>query len=232
MQNPIRLGEGIVVRTTHAVSLTRVETAARSYRENYEALLATPVLALFSKPGNASFARKHSLPPNVFLMSSEALDGATVGTLLCSFFPFFRSLLYHYYFLVDPLNQVLIRVAHKFAIGEDAEFSKPANASLDIVAALLNLHVKVVTEVSLTANKLLAGPFAVSGSLTPPESSPYVSSLTRSRPRLEFAAFEESKVREATTGVFENEWKATARGDLLPSVVLEPLQIRTFLFSL
>jgi len=254
-QSPRRLGDGIIVRTKHLMALTRASLASRSYRESQEELFAPPLVAFFpgimeqggARRNNASKAHSKEakdtqrgglgeaeLPRNVFLLSSEAIDNVTV----------------------------LIRLAHKYAVSEDAQLSKPVNCSLDTVAALLNLdHVASVAEVTLTANQLLAGPFPVSPSLSsPPQKhhlfpSAFVSSLPRAKPRLKFKSnsaatpgklfppgvqeddyaeiplFEREALRVLVAGSKKGGGKGRELSSL-PTVLLKPLQIRTFIYCL
>lgn len=111
---PHRIGPGIVVRGVHHLTFDTASTAARGYRRAAEAVYMPPLLrfAKFDpvktlqkqpvRPSAPSIIPK-SLPENVGLLSLERTH--TNGTMI-------------------------VRLGHKFAIGEDAAFSSPATVSL------------------------------------------------------------------------------------------------------
>lgn len=129
-EHPHRVGQGIVVTGVQRISLTTPQLAARSFRQTQERMWS-PLLTAFSDDvlSGPPQTTAVALPDNVFLMTTEALNDTAV----------------------------LVRVAHKFALGEDEKYSSPVNVSLVDIGTLLGLKFNAVTEVSLTANQVLPG---------------------------------------------------------------------------
>ena len=124
-----RDGPGIVVRGVHRVGLSGVETAARMRREAHERLFRRPLVAFATPnagvrlPQTPPTGLLRPLPINVALLSLERLESA---------------------------DAVLLRLVHKYAIGEDAERSRNATVSLHGLFAAF--EVLDATELSLFAN--------------------------------------------------------------------------------
>eukprot|EP00932_Pfiesteria_piscicida_P000367 SRR837773.10358.p1 GENE.SRR837773.10358~~SRR837773.10358.p1 ORF type:complete len:789 (-),score=310.03 SRR837773.10358:64-2187(-) len=97
-------GPGLVIRGKHLLSLEAPASAAKHWRPLQDRLYI-PVMPFFagSQPHSASYsALTKALPTNVQLISLQTWDKETV----------------------------LLRLAHQFGLGEDAELSKPATVDL------------------------------------------------------------------------------------------------------
>lgn len=129
-------GEGLIVRGSHWLLPTRAATAAAASRELQQSVYFAPLTKFAPTQGlsPAQWAAKfqthrsgltESLPKNVHLLT------------------------------VDPANygpgRALIRLAHLFAVGEDAALSAAANVSL--VNLFSGLPITSATEMNLRANQ-------------------------------------------------------------------------------
>ena len=98
-------GPALIVRGQHWVSLEPPATAASVWRPLQDRLYARPVLAFTPTASGVPVVPRFSavaaaLPPNVMLMTLHSLAP----------------------------NQVLLRLAHQFGVGEDAVLSQPVQA--------------------------------------------------------------------------------------------------------
>jgi len=133
--NPVREGTGLVIKGTYRLLLDAPETAAAGFRPQMDEVYNPPVQFYTPLSGTpAAWSASHltsytglanpsGLPVNVHLLTLDALSS----------------------------NVFLVRVAHQFAVGEDATLSQPTSVSLaDIFPAAT---ISSVTEVSLTTNQ-------------------------------------------------------------------------------
>ncbi len=156
---PRRWGPGVVVRGTHRLALTKAGRAARVYRDGHERMLRAPVLAIVAgnissgrgpppaprrTKGGAEKAQRETvrggplpLPDNVMVLSIERMPG-------------------------QGASSALVRLQHKYAVGEDPVLSQPARVSLAAVGRLFPAGVlaegwaSAMVEMSLTANQEVA----------------------------------------------------------------------------
>ena len=117
-------GPGLVIRGTHRLSLEPPSTAARIWRPLADRVYSpTQLLFNVGKVGlisNASFS--YALPPNVELMTLQALSATTT----------------------------LLRLSHQFGIDEDEDLSQPVTVDILKLFASSPFKIISVTEVSLT----------------------------------------------------------------------------------
>jgi lysosomal alpha-mannosidase len=129
------LNETEAVRTVHRLSFTSVQDAGRALRTTAYHINNPPVLLFANFAGNANawFGSYNAtylplvaaLPPNVHLLNLRTL----------------------------PLTgEVLLRVAHIYAVGEDSALSKPAQ--VDLSSLFKHLRVTKISEMNLSANQL------------------------------------------------------------------------------
>lgn len=143
-----RYGEGIPVRGSLHVQLSRTADAMRRLRPAMDALFMQPLVAFGTGKGAAALAATtraapsmlgYDLPINVHLVSLQPWTPARAGA--------------------GPLpsrgRSVLVRVAHQFGAGEDAELSQTATVDLAALLAPLG-NVAGVTEMTLSASMTLA----------------------------------------------------------------------------
>ena len=132
-------GQGLIVRGRHWLLVTSASTAAVATREQQQAVYFAPMVKLAPTQGlspqqwAAKFAVQRAgvsaaLPRNVHLLT------------------------------VDPANygpgRALVRLAHLYAVGEDAAMSAPANVSL--ANLFTGLTITYATEVNLRGNQDVA----------------------------------------------------------------------------
>jgi len=133
------LNESAPIRTVHKVIIDRPANSARQQRVN-SLLLNNPATLLFgvgykgsSSAWFSNFNTNFSplvqaLPFNVHIMTLRALP--------------------------TSINDVLLRLNHIFAVGEDSVYSAPA--TVDIAQLFKNLRVTNVVEMTLTGNRPLS----------------------------------------------------------------------------
>jgi len=136
-----RLGLGITYRGTERVTFDTINASAALHRTQQERLTFTPVLTFAPFNGAITdYIKAHTstysgiataLPPNVHLL----------------------TLADNTFYAGEP-ESILIRLAHKYEVGEDPELSKPA--TVDLQALLQNVRVQQCTEMSLSANQPLS----------------------------------------------------------------------------
>jgi hypothetical protein len=118
-------GPGLVIRGTHYLTLERPAEAAKVWRPLADRIFSRPLLA-FGGPAAAQItALANPLPPNVQLMTLQALSE----------------------------GRLLLRLSHQFGIGEDALLSEPATIDLATLFDPAVLPVITAREVSLTNNQ-------------------------------------------------------------------------------
>ena len=127
-------GPALVIRGRHWVTVEAPTRAASVWRPLQDRLYATPVLA-FSTAAAAGFATPATsmlaapLPPNVQLLTLHALNATTV----------------------------LLRLAHAFAMGEDAALAQPVRVDLStLFSESAGFKIVAAQEVSLTGNQPVA----------------------------------------------------------------------------
>lgn len=133
--NPKRLGTGLIITGKHYLQVTKPAGAFAAMRPQMDAIFQEPVLAygaMSDAETPESWTAAHAasasmlaeaLPTNVMLMTVEGRPG----------------------------GKMLLRFAHQFAVGEDADMSKPATVKLGSLFA--DLKIAGVQELSLTANQ-------------------------------------------------------------------------------
>ena len=155
--DPVRFGPGLIITGTHFLMLGNVSGAASQWRPRAQRVYAPlqPAYApLDQGQSPAQYAAAHNtqrshlrtnLPANVDLVSLQAwglwaaADDADDGDR-----PWGKG------GLGAPGQEVLIRLAHMFAVDEDARLSKPVQVDL---AALFDAPPTNIRAMSLTANK-------------------------------------------------------------------------------
>jgi len=131
-------GQGLVVRTTHWLSLAAPAVAGAQRRALAADALYRPLVR--ATPLGAT-------TPAAWIAGHRAsFSGAAPGVLP----PQLHLLTLHSW---SP-TQLLVRVSHSFEVGEDATLSQPATVSL--AALLPSLALQACVETTLTANKPLA----------------------------------------------------------------------------
>lgn len=127
-----RLGRGLVTRGKHFISVGAPPSAVAQVRRTAGRVYAAPLVAV----SPASSVDEVATVPNVSCLASDLPENVELMTL-------------------QPWapGQVLLRLAHRFAVGEDATLSFPANVSLAGLFSARCMVVDSATELSLTANK-------------------------------------------------------------------------------
>lgn len=134
--NPKRIGTGLVVRGKHTVLLDAPGAAFANVRPMMDRVFLQPQLAFASLGSQtpAQFSADHTVTASH--MQTELPDNVGLMTL-------------------QPRpDGVVLRLAHRFAVGEDPKLSQPATVSLATLFS--GLTVANVTELSLTANQPLS----------------------------------------------------------------------------
>lgn len=129
------LNESDIVRTKELIVFDRTNTSARQQRANTLLLNNPPILAFapvdnlqnWIKTYRTRFEPIVALPPNVHLLDLKTLD----------------------------TGRVLLRLQHIFAVGEDADFSKPVSVDLDQL--FKELDIIDITEMNLTGVQKKSG---------------------------------------------------------------------------
>ncbi len=131
------LNESAPIRTVHNVVVGPTHNSSRAQRTNV-LLLNNPSTLLFAQGfvGNANdwfrnyplhfVSLTRPLPPNVHLQTLRAISNSD--------------------------NDVLLRLNHIYAVGEDSEYSQPV--TVDLQTLFVNLRVTQVAEMNLSANQL------------------------------------------------------------------------------
>jgi len=134
--NPLRVGVGIGVIGHHYLHLGNTSNGAAHYRERMDRVFNEPVLGFAPVTNVQQFLAAYTtrasvsgspLPPNVELMTLQPWGN----------------------------GQVLIRVSHQYAVGEDVQLSKAVTFDLAQVFAG-PLAMASATEMTLTANQKLS----------------------------------------------------------------------------
>ena len=191
---PKRWGPGIVVRGKHHIALTPAGRAAGVYqlRENTASTVigivaGTVVKREVSDVATETRSARIFLPENVMVLSIERMPG-------------------------KGQSSALVRVQHKYAVGEDPDLSRPVNVTLSSLGALFPQNVLApswqsnLVEVTLTANQNVA---------------------TR-RKRLRWRADGEEKKETGSTAGPDKFTRGTALLLKEGVIELQPLQIRAF----
>jgi len=164
---PYRIGKGLVVRGKHQVFLTAPASAARAYRRLQDEMYYEPVFAIADAfapapppppPDEAPVwsatcaGGKVNLPENVMILTVEKQPPAAAGaSSRRGRKPKARS----------AGHVVLLRVAHRFGVGEDDELSLPATVSLASLWCTAHLSAPTsVEELSLSGNQPLSNMIA------------------------------------------------------------------------
>jgi lysosomal alpha-mannosidase len=136
-----RVGKGITYIGTERVVFAPINASAQLHRLQQELLTFAPVLTFAPFSGAVSdFIKAHKssysgittvLPPQVHLL----------------------TLADNRFYTSDP-SSLLIRLAHKYEVGEDPVLSKPA--TVDLEALFSAIRVQSCTEMSLSANQPLS----------------------------------------------------------------------------
>mmetsp|Transcript_22531 Transcript_22531/g.50755 ORF Transcript_22531/g.50755 Transcript_22531/m.50755 type:complete len:1065 (-) Transcript_22531:1137-4331(-) len=195
---PLRIGKGLVVRGKHVLAISSPESAAEGYRRVQDEIYFEPVL--FSSPDalnlvsalqqsksmcNGSSGSIAALPPNVAILTMEKQPLSARGEYT-----------------------VLLRVAHKFGVGEHETLSQPATVTLASLFKVSHLSNPVkVEELSLSGNQLRSE-----------------MEKRRRRWRHEDAGGEQRRPRTPSTRLFRGRPVGVHK-----KIKLAPLQVRTFL---
>jgi len=128
-----RIGPGLGISGTHYVFLTTPAAAFSTFRPQMDRVYAEPYLTFTSVSSASDWIAGHdtqkswsatALPVNVHLLTYHAWNDA---------------------------KTLLVRVAHQFAVNEDATLSAPV--TVDLATIVTGLNIANATELSLTANQ-------------------------------------------------------------------------------
>jgi len=136
-----RRGPGIIFMGTERVVFDTINASTQLHRSQQERLTFAPVLTFAPFTGAVSdYIKAHkssysgvtaALPPQIHLL----------------------TLADNTFYSSDP-DSILIRLAHKYEVGEDAVLSKPA--TVDLQELFSSVKVQSCTEMSLSANQALS----------------------------------------------------------------------------
>jgi len=130
--NVVRVGDGIIVSGRHHILLSSADNGVKETREWMDKLFL-PIVPFYAKSSTAELLLRspavmksiisQELPVNLHLLTVERWS----------------------------INTLLVRLSHQFAVGEDAELSKPVTVNLASLFSKFNIA--AATEVSLSANQ-------------------------------------------------------------------------------